>query len=239
MDLHDITLLGAESIAEGTSAFRFTKPEGFDFVPGQFANFTLVDPPAMDEAGPLRTFSIASAPHETALLVATRMRPSAFKTALAALPAGARLEMEGPFGEFALEPGDRPAAFVAGGIGITPFLSILRHEAHAGSTREIALYYGNRTPEAAAFLGEIDAFASRLPRFRVVHCMSDPACLARGWTGEKGFMDEKFLARHAGDPAVPLWYVVGPPAMTQAMHEVLVSLGVGDADLRVEDFAGY
>jgi ferredoxin-NADP reductase len=239
MQLHRIALIGSEEVAEGTRAFHFTKPAGFAFAPGQFANFSLLDPAETDAAGMQRSFSIASAPWESEIMIATRMRPSAFKRTLAALPAGTSLEMDGPYGELVQEDDGRRAVFLAGGIGITPFLSMLRDAAHHGKDRAITLVYGNRTPEASAFLAELDALAGRLPGLRLVNCMSEPEKSARGWTGETGFVDDKLLARHIADPPGATWYVVGPPGMTAAMRDVLLNLGVDDGAVRVEDFAGY
>jgi ferredoxin-NADP reductase len=239
MDIYDITLIDSEEVAADTRAFRFTKPAGFTFVPGQFANFSLIDPPESDAAGPLRSFSIASAPHEHEIMIATRMRGSAFKRTLARLPMGARLEMEGPYGVLVLEDDGRPAVFVAGGIGITPFRSILYDAAHRAIRRKITLIYGNRAPEGAAFLSELDALAQRLPGLSLVHRMAEAGTGTCPWPGDTGFIDEQFLARHVRDVSAPTWYVVGSPAMTTAVREVLSNLGVDDGAVRVEDFAGY
>jgi len=239
MDICGITLIDSEEVAADARALRFTKPAGFTFVPGQFANFNLIDPPASDAAGPLRSFSIASAPHEHEIMIAARMRKSAFKRTLATLPMGARLEMEGPYGILVLEDDGRPAVFVAGGIGITPFRSILCDAAHRATRRNITLVYGNRTPEGAAFLSELDALAQRLPGLSLVHRMAEAGTAARPWPGDTGFIDEQFLARHVSDVSVPTWYVVGSPAMTTAVREMLSNLGVDDGAVPVEDFAGY
>jgi Na+-transporting NADH:ubiquinone oxidoreductase subunit NqrF len=69
--------------------------------------------------------------------------------------------------------------------------------------------------------------------------MSDPDKSAVRWTGETGFICDALLARHVADLALPTWYVVGPPAMTAAVRDVLTNLGVDDSAVRVEDFAGY
>ena len=155
------------------------------------------------------------------------------------LRAGDLLPVAAPRNEFALHPRARRFLFVAGGIGITPFRSMLRDAARRGDPRSFTLLYGNRTPQATAWYAEWDALAARLPRLAVVHCMSEPAAAVPPWTGETGFVDEKLVARHVADPSAPVWYVVGPPAMTAAVRDVLANLGVDDAAVRVEDFAGY
>lgn len=116
-------LLGSEAIAEGTRAFHFARPEGFLFKAGQAVD-VLLDGGAGDDHR--HTFSIASAPSGDRLTVATRMRDSAFKQALGALPAGGAVQLEGPSGSLTLH-GDasRPAVFVAGGIGIAAMRAML------------------------------------------------------------------------------------------------------------------
>jgi ferredoxin-NADP reductase len=111
-----------KEVAEGTMAFYFEKPAGFEFKAGQFSNFTLIDPPETDAEGNLRPFSIASAPGEEDLMVATRMRDTAFKRVLKYVALGTEIRVDGPFGSFTLHrDGSRPAVFVAGGIGISRF----------------------------------------------------------------------------------------------------------------------
>src|SRR4029077_12121735 len=136
MPKYETTLTRGETVAEGTMAFHFAKPAGFKFTAGQSMNVSLIDPPQTDGKGNSRTFSIVSAPHENELAIATRMRDTAFKRVLKAMPAGGRVGLRGPAGLFTLEPADsRPAVFLAGGIGVTPFVSILREAAHSGLAR--------------------------------------------------------------------------------------------------------
>src|SRR5262249_60467021 len=121
--------------------------QGFDVM--------LADPPGADAQSASHPFSIVSAPFQSELAIATRMRDSAFKRALKSLPIGASLKLEGPFGSFALH-GDqaRPAVFIAGGIGITPFMSILRQAAQDRVPPPLLLLYSHRRPgDAAVFVG--------------------------------------------------------------------------------------
>lgn len=119
-------LLNRVEIAEGTMALYFEKPSGFDFKPGQSSDLTLIDPPETDAEGNVRTFSIASAPFEDQLMFATRMRDTAFKRSLKRVPLGTPVKMESPMGSFTLHKNSaKPAVFLAGGIGVTPFFSAL------------------------------------------------------------------------------------------------------------------
>jgi len=145
-----------EEIAEGTMAFHFARPAGFEFKAGQSVNVGLVDPPETDAKGNRRSFSIVSAPYEQELVIATRMRDTAFKRVLRAMPKGTRVALRGPGGLFSMEEADSaPRVFLAGGIGITPFVSMLRQAAKERLARKLTLFYSNRRPEDAAFLDEL------------------------------------------------------------------------------------
>src|SRR5436305_11250499 len=122
---YESSVVAAEDVAQGTMAFYLARPDGFEFRAGQSLDLTLVDPPETDGEGDTRTFSIASPPFEPELMIATRMRDTAFKRVLAR-GAETALRIDGPAGSFTLhENAQRPAVFLAGGIGITPFLSII------------------------------------------------------------------------------------------------------------------
>ncbi|MBX3340923.1 MAG: FAD-dependent oxidoreductase, partial [Nitrospira sp.] len=113
-----VKLIERRLIAEGTMAFHFAKPSQFVFTPGQFVDLTLLQPSETDAAGNSRAFSIASAPHEDTIMVATRLRDTAFKRELQRMPIGSTVRMEGPFGKLVLHSDQtRPAVLVAGGIG--------------------------------------------------------------------------------------------------------------------------
>lgn len=131
----------------GTMVLWLAKPEGFTFRPGQAIYLSLPDmPKAPDGKGRMRVFSISSAPQDDWLEIATRQTDSTFKQALAQAGIGAPLQIEGPYGDLTLAgPDDRPAAFLADGIGITPFLSMLRDAAQRGMSRRTFLFYSNRT----------------------------------------------------------------------------------------------
>jgi len=150
---HTAPLTKREEIAEGTMAFHFAKPADFQFRPGQSMDLTLLNPPETDAEGNSRAFSIASAPFDNDLMIATRMRDTAFKRVLRKASPGLQVKIDGPGGSFVLHrKSEKPAVFLAGGIGITPFLSIIRQAGHDQSPHHMYLFYSNRRPEDAAFL---------------------------------------------------------------------------------------
>ena len=230
MARHEVTLAGHEEVAEGTTAFRFEKPVSFAFKAGQSANFTLLEPPAEPNSA-RRTFSLASAPYENELVVATRMREgSHFTRALKALPAGAKLKLVGPRGDMTLhEDPARAAVFIAGGIGITPFRSMLRQADQDRLEHRLYLAYSNRRREHAAFLDELQVLERRNPRFRLLAPMTDA----------EGMLDEQKLTHFVSDAPSPLYYLAGPPAMVEAMKAILARNGVAAGDVRSEEFFGY
>jgi ferredoxin-NADP reductase len=229
-----------EEVADRTMAFHFDKPAGFNFKPGQAIDLVLPDPPAAGAESARHAFSIVSAPHERELVVVTRMRGSAFKNALARLPVGASAEIEGPFGSLTLHKKlDRPAVFVAGGIGITPFMSMLRHATNGAVQQQLVLLYSNRRPEDSAFLTELQRLEGDSRFFRLVATMTGMAESRLPWTGETGKIDEAFVRRIATELANPVYYVAGPPAMVGAVRGTLERAGVDVDDIRSEDFYGY
>lgn len=238
MSTYEVKLQGRMAIAEGTMAFHLSKPDGFTFKAGQAVRLELTDLLAESGQGS-RTLSLVSAPFEPELVVATRMRDTAFKRALKALPEGATIRCGGPFGKFTLDDPSRPAVFVAGGIGITPFMSMLRQAAHEDSSQRLFLAYSNRRPEDAAYLDELQELERRNPRFRLAATMTDMSKSAHAWRGESGIVNADMLKRLVGDLAAPVYYVVGPPAMVEAVTGMLDSAGIAEDRIRAEEFYGY
>lgn len=238
--MFDTALRRRETVAEGTLAFYFEKPAGFSHQAGQHALFTLARMPETDSLGPSRTFTIASAPHEPELMIATRMRDTAFKRALKSAAIGMPMRIDGPSGTMVLDDdAARPAVFLAGGIGVTPFLSMARHAAHERLPRRIVLFYSNRRPEDAAFLDELRALEQSHAGFRLVATMSQPEKSSQPWQGETGFIRPDMLRRHLDDLKAPVYYCAGPHGMTMSMDLMLADLGINDDDIRSEEFYGY
>ena len=230
MASHEVALKSRETIAEGTMMFRFTKPPGFRFAAGQAIDLSLLDPPAEPNSAH-RLLSLVSAPFEAELAVATRMREaSAFKRALGTLVPGATVRLNGPHGVMTLhEDPDRAAVFIAGGIGITPFMSMLRQAAHDRLGHCFFLLYSNRRPEHAAFLHELQRLESQYDHFRLLARMTD----------RNGFLDEETIKGFIAGAVSPLYYLAGPPAMADAMTRILRGSGIKDEDISSEEFYGY
>lgn len=240
MGAYTAKLRSYRQVAVGTIAFHFDKPAGFEFVGGQSIDLTLVEPTQTDAEGNTRAFSLASAPHEPELMVATRMRDTAFKRVLRTLAPGSEVNIEGPFGSMTLHRNStRPAVFLAGGIGITPFRSMLFQAANSNDGRRILIFYSNRRPEDAAFLTELQELVRQRPSFTLIPTMTKLADSKVSWNGEKGYITKEILAKYVSDLAKPVYYIAGPPALVRAMKDMLSEARVDEDEINSEDFSGY
>lgn len=234
-------LLGSETLAEGTMAFHLERPADFEFRPGQSIDLYLETGSGAAGQDVMHTFSMVSAPHEETLTVATRMRDSAYKRRLGSLRPGGELYIDGPFGTALVldEESPRPAVLIAGGIGITPFMSILRHAGRQDSTRQLILLYSNRRPQDTAYLDELQQLERKLPGFRLVATMTGMADSAEAWEGPVGYLDAERIADACRELDNPLFYLSGPPMLVEAMRDILEDIGVDDEDIHSEGFTGY
>lgn len=233
-------LRSREEVAEGTMAFHFEKPVDWTFKAGQFIDITLLDPSETDAEGNTRGFSIASAPHEETLMVATRMRDTAFKRVLKTMPLGTAVKIEGPFGNLTLHNNAaRPAVLLAGGIGITPFRSILFRAAKEKLPHRIFLFYSNRRPEDAPFLEALQALGEKNPNYKLIATMTEIEKSHQPWHGETGLINKELLAGYLENAISPIYYIAGPAGMVKGLHTMLNDAGVDDDDIRTEEFVGY
>lgn len=229
--------------AEGTAVFIFdtrSVPD-FNFRAGQYVEVGLENPPYTDEKKNHREFSIASSPEDKGIImVASRMRDSAFKRSMREVPLGTEFEIEGPYGDFSLhERTSLKAVFIAGGIGITPIRSILKDAASRKLSHEITLIYSNRTPESTPFLDDLEEFKKMNPHLKVITTMTDMEHAKKPWNGPTERVDEDFLKKYLGDFSNTIFYLVGPQGMVSGVGRALESVGVSRDDIRSEEFTGY
>lgn len=238
MTIYTVKLLKKETIANGTMAFEFEKPDGFEYIPGQFCDMTLVDPSETDEEGNVRAFSLITAPGEDNLKFATRMRDTAFKRVMKNMPIGSTVKLDGAYGDFKLhKTSTTPAVFLIGGIGITPVRSIIAQATHDRLPHSVTLLYSNKTAADAAFTADFEGFAASNAHFKFVPVYAEAS--AAEWAGERGFIDAGMLKRHVPNVAAPIYYLAGPAGMVKAMREMLVAAGANEDNIRTEEFSGY
>lgn len=225
----------AHRIADNTFEVSVTKPYvGFVFVPGQSMKFCF----GGDPRG--RAFSIVSAPHEPYLTFAFRGSDSDLKKNLLRLQAGDRVEMLDAKGDctYPEEPGV-PVVLIAGGIGVAPFVSMLRHAAALGDARDFHLLSANRVPGAAAYKDELDTLArSGSVRLRLRYLATragEDERLPDGF--ERGHISAEHLRPFLATPAI--FYAIGTSAMVESTKDLLASLGVPGDRVRFKIFKGY
>jgi ferredoxin-NADP reductase len=233
------TIKEKREVAKGTLLVVFDlQGREVEFTPGQYFWITLLDPPYDDERGPKRHISVVTSPNDRGVLgLTTRLRDSAFKRSLAELPVGTEVEVEEPKGTFLLpDEAGGPYVFIAGGIGITVFRSMLRYIAQEGLGHRVTLVYSNRDRESTPFLDELLELERTNPNFRLVATMTeDPE-----WDGERRRVDGDMLRDHLGDDLAAFTYLVaGPPGMVNGVVEKLQASGVPEDRIRPDRFAGY
>ena len=231
-----LTLTARHREGEGCESFQFQPEHPLAVEAGQYLRYTL-DHPESDNRGVNRFFTIASAPSEGFVMLATRFSTpgSSFKRALRKLEVGAVIEAAGPYGRFTYADREMPAVFVAGGIGITPFRSILLDLASRPHEANMTLLYANRTPEIP-FRHLFDDLAVKHPRLTIAYTVGQPN---PEWHGSVGRIDEAFFREYAPLSSMPAFYVSGPKAMVEAMEGTLHSIGVADENIKKDYFPGY
>ena len=240
MPIYKTKLKSRQEIAAGTMAFHFEKPDGFVYKAGQFADYTLINPSETDAEGNTRGFSLASAPYEDDIMLATRMRDTAFKRVLKTMELGTELTLDAPYGSFTLHNNTQiPAVFLTGGIGVTPARSIVLQATHDNLPHKIFLFDSNRKPEDAAFLDALTEAGKNNPNYTFVGTMTETEKSGEKWDGETGFITKAMLAKYISNLTLPIYYLAGPPAMVTAMRKILGEAGVNDDNIRTEEFTGY
>jgi ferredoxin-NADP reductase len=233
-------LKARKCLCKGTTALYFERPHGFEFQAGQFVNVTLLDAVGTDLRGSTRSLSVASAPHERDLMVAMRNRDTAFKRGIHRLPIGSPVLLQGPFGNFTLHRDTaRSAVFLAGGIGVTPFRSMIWQAITMRTSHRMFLFYANRRPEEAAFLDELRAFEQFNPHYKLIATITHPANEAPDWRGERGQFTADTLKKWLPDLKASVFYLAGPAGGVESMRLTLNAAGVSQSEIRTEEFSGY
>lgn len=236
-----VELTGKEDEAKGTKTFVFAKPEGFEYTAGQYAYFTLPELKLPDPRGKIRHFTLSSSPTEDFLSITIRMREeSGYKTTLDTFPVGTKIDFRGPTGDFVLDETDtRTQVMIAGGIGITPYRSIIKDVSDRALPNPIHLIYANSLVEEITFRDELTQISETHPNIKVSMTVSKPEQSREHWLGLTGRIDAKMLSLLTTHYLLPVFWLCGPPAMVQALEEVLESLKIPQERIKIEKFSGY
>lgn len=223
-------LLNACEIAEGTVEYVLQRPEGFTFQAGQHVNLKLERLNHEDKKGLRRTFTIASPPFQEAIHIVTRDTGSGFKRTLR--EGGQTLEMLGPLGKMTHDTA-LSAVFIAGGVGITPFHSMILAGLQDDAAAPMTLLYSNRSRASAVFLPLFEELAStRGDRFQLHFLLTGAEPSGRR-------IDRQFIREHVADLGAVLFYLCGPQRMVEEVRELLQTEAVAAERIRSEVFWGY
>ncbi len=241
---YEVALKGKKQIAEDTMAFIFEKPKDLHFRAGQHVRMTLINPPETDSEGDSRFFSLASTPQEKDLIIAMRMRDSAFKRVLGKMQIGEKVKiqmrLDNPHGSFTLhEDSTKPAVFIIGGIGIVPVYSMMKDATERKLPHKIFLFYSNRRPEDAPFLQELENLAKQNSNLKLIATMTEMDKSAQSWKGETGKIDLSMIKKYVDDLESPIYYISGLSDMVSAMKRMVIDAGVNEDNIHAEEFTGF
>lgn len=239
MEAARLILKGFNEVAERTRMFSFEKPEGFTFEAGQYV-VVRIDPSRLvepDVRGGIRSFSLASAPHEGEIVFVMREGITGFKKTMWDLLPGETISCSQAVGHCTVPRGDgKPIVLLAGGVGIAPARSILRDAAFRREVRPYTLFYSNRHHADVAFHEEI--LGLDIPNFRYVWTLSDEATPATNPGEERGHINTEMLEKYLPDGTDCHYYVIGSTAFADAMREMLLGIGARSEDINIDPFTG-
>ncbi len=213
----------------------FEKLAGFMYKPGQYMSYFL---PVQDPKGNTRQFSIASSPTEDVLLLSFRDTNSIFKQKLKNLNKNDAIDAKGPYGSFILDT-SKPAIMLSGGVGITPLRSMIKFAADSKLKTNIILFYSNRTPEEIAFKREFEGMEKKNKNIKIIHTITNLQDSKEKWSGLTGYIDAKMISSNVKNAKDSIFYICGPPAMVDAMADLLKNMNIPDEQVRIEHFTGY
>ena len=225
---------------------------------GQFAFFD-IGGVYNDPEGPIRHFTIASSPTEDFIMISTRIRDTPYKKRLSSLEENTTIvKVRGPEGKFTLhEDYLKPAVFLSGGIGVTPFRSMIKYATDKQLPIKIAMFDSNRNQTNILYKMEFDECANINKNLKIVYTVTEEeggeeqpvqtsSSLSSSrtvtWNGERGRIDRAMLTRYLSDNDIKssIFYICGPPGMVNAMQNLVQNeLQISKEQIKVEEFTGY
>jgi glycine betaine catabolism B len=252
----ELTLTKKDKV-EGTDvmSFKFNKQNDglenkilFDYTAGQFAFFDIGEV-YNDPKGPIRHFTISSSPTENFIMFSTRIRDSPYKKRLSTLQEGAKVKVRGPEGQFVLHQDySKPAVFLSGGIGVTPFRSMIKYATDRQLPTRIIMFDSNRDRGNILFRKDFDDWEKVNKNLKIIYTIDEneqhkqSLSTANDWKGEYGRINKAMISKYIDTNVLnnSIFYICGPPGMLKAMQALLQEdLNIPKERIKVEEFTGY
>ena len=217
------------------SSFRFRPEKRVDYIPGQFLR-VLFDVQDKNNTALNKYLSFSCAPAHDYIEVTKRLSSSEFSAALAGLRAGDKVVMHLPMGKCFFDPAAKKIAFLVGGIGVTPAVSIIEHIVLNKLDTDVVMVYANRSDDDIAFKPELDAWRA-IANIKVCYIVSEKVCNSADC--HQGKIDSAFCVDSIGDIKERKVFIFGPPKMVDAMKDLTRELGCAKENVLMENFIGY
>ncbi len=232
-----LTLDRIEKTAAGCYDYVFRSNRPVQHEPGQYLDWTIHSRRA-DDRGNRRTFTIASAPSEQHVRLGVKFypNPSSYKQTMLHMKPGDVVYGAQLAGDFTLPKNDEKLAFIAGGIGVTPFRAMIQHMMDVGDKRPVTLFYGNNRANEIAYVDVFNRAENELG-LRTVYAVADGHHAETNF--HRGFIDADLIMRELPDYAERLFYISGPRAMVVKFEQVLAELGVARHRIKTDFFPGF
>lgn len=233
--------LKKEQVGTDTYIFYFDRKNStLSFQAGQYIRIFLPHE-NMDERGDKRFFSISSSPLNLEhITITTKVTQSTFKMSLLKLQTGTPVRFFGPYGTFILKENETiPQVYLAGGIGITPFHSMITFASDKKLTVPLTLFVSFSTVEEAVFYEELMEASKNNPSIKVVYTITRPKESKKPWDGETGRISADLIKKYVSDFLKAKYMIAGPPKMVEAMEQMVRDMGVPQEQIRKENFTGY
>jgi len=217
-------------------SFRFTPAEKIDFIPGQFLNI-MFDEQNKTNPELNKYLSISNSPSKDYIEVTKRISNSAFSQRLLELKTGDRIIGKGPFGNCVMKNEDKKIAFLSGGIGITPIISMIEHITEHKLLTDVILLFSNKREDDIPFRKELDAMRKSAARLSIIYTITecqpkDPACVS-------GVISKELIINRIPDMNERIIFIFGPPPLVEALQQLCVDIGCAKDHIRIERFFGY
>jgi ferredoxin-NADP reductase len=217
-------------------SFRFMPDKKIDFIPGQFLQ-VIFDEKNLDNKELNKYLSFSSGPAREYIEITKRLSESSFSQKLKNLKTGDEILLKAPFGACVFKDEYKKIAFLIGGIGITPVISILDYIVDKRLDTQAMLFYSNRREEEIAFRKELDDWRSNSVNLKTFYIITDykpkdESCIF-------GRINKGLLQDEIKDLAECIFFIFGPPKMVEAMRDLCEDIDIRQASIKTESFIGY